>query len=281
MSTMYERQSKYPDLPRFEELERPAPAEDCGVAEACRARQMAMLGRLADMAMDLCEDAYLRAKAQGAAEADAAAEAAAPEPVTPAAAPAPAKAASAPAARIEDQIEALEGVLAGAGSAGRGAPGGLPPRADPSLVFSRLSWVVFRALALEKQLAEAADAEAEAADPQNPYFDPEMTPERKARIKARWALLLTRKNTVVGVMKAAVVAEQPDRNPEAFAITLNDTLLEFERFEVLNFTIWDNVLRLAERFGLHPRWEDWAHERWAIAEQDGVVEWNRYPGPGP
>ena len=63
--------------------------------------------------------------------------------------------------------------------------------------------------------------------------------------------------------------------------SLSDKLLEFERFEMLNKTIWDNVTRHARKLGLSPVWEDWANESWAIAEIDGELEWNIYPGPEP
>ena len=284
--TYHQRHSPHPDLPRFEDLERPAPASDVEDAGARRARQLAMLRRLAEMAMELCEDAFARAKAQGAAEAGGAGEAAPGAAArgrwdgeAGAGAEADAGAEAASADRVEAQIDALKRAVDAA--AGGVAGGGIPTRADPSLVFARLSRVVFRALALERQIVE--DEAAEAEDTVDPTYDPEMTPERKARIMARWQLLLSRKNAIVRVVKAAIAAEHPWEDSEECGRQLNDKLLEFERFQVLNSTIWDNVLRHAEPLGLHPRREDWAHESWAEAEKDGELEWdhNPYRGPGP
>ena len=70
-------------------------------------------------------------------------------------------------------------------------------------MFARLSTVIFRALDMDRRVAEAAAAAW--IDPEDetrhPNYDPEMTPERKRKIEARWKLLCTRKNTVVRVLK--------------------------------------------------------------------------------
>ena len=271
----YEPLRRYPGVPRYGALEAPRPTGDGGAAATARqARHLAMLGALADMAMDLAQSAYVRAKARDAALEPGEGEdcAAAPPAATAGDAEPPAGAGE----QAEDRIEALTRALRGAISGGEGG-GSVPSGADPSLVFARLSAVVFRAVAMEKEIAEAAEAAAAEDETSDPYYDPEMTPERKAKIEARWKLLCCRKHTIVKVLQAAIAAERPNEDADACALALNDKLLEFERFEVLNYPIWTNVERHAAKLGLHPKWEDWANEPWAIAEKDGELEWDHNP----
>ena len=280
----YETSHPHPhrDLPRYKALEMPPPANDGGEAQARAQRQLAMLAELSDMAMDLARSAYRRVKAQEATLDEVAEDAedsegrrAGDAPAARAEAGGEGRAGAGIAPSIEDQITGLRGGLTAAAS-GAGARDGVPARGDPSLVFARLARVVFQAVALDRRIAEdQAAAEAEAGP--DPYHDPEMTPERKARIMARWQLLLSRKNAVVRVVKAAIAAEHPWEDAEECGRQLNDRLLEFERFEVLNRTIWDNVLRHTQPLGLHPKREDWAHETWAEAEKDGALEWDHNP----
>ncbi len=108
-----------------------------------------------------------------------------------------------------------------------------------------------------------------------------MTPERKAKIQARWALLLSRKDLVVDVVHDALATQHPDVRAELMARALNDRLLEFERFEMLNFTIRANAERLCTMLGLTLDWDRWKDAPWAIAEADGELEWMAGCGPGP
>jgi hypothetical protein len=272
-----------PDLPRHAALEQDPPAWDRGAEDddARRARQLGMLRRIADMAMDLSERAYRRAVARDEALGDVAgpgASAGGAEVEVEVEVEADARSLD----RIEGEIDGLERSLA------RGVSGG-EARADvsdgdPSLVFGRLSRVMFRAFALENQIAaEAKAAAAEAEAEANPYYDPEITPERKAKIKERWNLLLSRKNLVVKVVQTEIVRQRPNEDAEACGRALNDYLLEFERSQVLNQTTRECAGRHCDRFGLTLDWSRWENEPWALAEADGQLAWNRnpYPGGGP
>jgi len=145
-------------------------------------------------------------------------------------------------------------------------------------VFARLSGVLFRAIAMEKAIAEAADAD-EISEEQE-AINYEMTPERKAKILARWQLLCSRKNLIVKVVQAAVAEQRPDTDAEAAGRALNDKLLEFERGAVLNQTIRANCERWCETLKLRLDWTRWEGEDWALAEADGQLAWNRNPYPG-
>jgi len=259
----------FPGLPRHEELERPRPADDGGAAEARLERHLEMLAEIADMAMDLARSAYRRAKAQEEALAE-------DEALAPAAGDESGDMAE---DRTEDRIEALKGALAGAVSGGLGGDG-VPSRADPSLVFARLSRVVFQALAMERRIADEAEAEVNEAQQ---AIDYEMTPERKAKIMARWQLLLDRKNLIVKVVQDAIARQRPDTDAEVAGRKLNDKLLEFERSLVLNRTIRANAERWCETLKLTLDWSRWENEAWALDEADGQLAWdkNPYPGCGP
>ena len=236
-------------------------------------RHLAMLAEIADMAMDLARSAYRRAKAQ---EAAAPPDAVAGADATPAVAARAGTGDPAPA-NDDERIAALKGALAGANGAGVGGDG-IPSRADPSLVFARLSGVLFRAVAMAEQLADAAEAdEAEAA------IDYEMTPERKAKVMARWKLLLDRKNLIVKVVQDAIAQQRPQTDAEAAGRALNDKLLEFERSKVLNYTIRANAERWCATLKLTLDWSRWENEDWALAEADGQLAWdhNPYTGGGP
>ena len=259
---------RFDGVPRQEELERPRPADDGGAAQAREARHLAMLAEIADMAMDLARSAYRRARARDEAELGEAA----------AAAPAAAKDAVevSGAASAEDRIEALKGALAGVATGGAAsgdvAGGGVPSRADPSLVFARLSGVLFRAVAMEKEIAEAAKVEAA-----EEAVDYEMTPERKAKVMERWQLLLRRKNLIVKVLQDAIAKQRPNEDAEAAGRALNDKMLEFERSKVLNYTIRANAERWCETLGLTLDWTRWENEDWALEEADGQLAWDKNP----
>jgi hypothetical protein len=254
-----------------------------------------MVAELADMAMELSRLAYRQAKAEaeaadggaGAGEGGDAAAAAASGAGACGAGAGDGGAAvgrgagDADAAAIAGLKSALSGALAAAtGEAGTAAI--TPPRGGAALVFARLSRVAFQALALEERLAEALAAEAaQAAAAAAPAYDLQMTPERKAKIQARWDLLLERKNMVVDVLHDALVTQRPEVNAGFLARALNDRLLEFERFEMLNFTIRENAERLCAMLDLTLDWDRWKDEDWAIAEADGELEWMVGSGPGP
>ena len=172
--------------------------------------------------------------------------------------------------RAEERIEALKGALAGAASGDCG--GGVPTRADPSLVFARLSGVLFRAVAMERQFAEAAEVEAA-----QEAINYEMTPERKAKVMERWQLLLSRKNLVVKVVQDAIARQRPHEDAEVAGRALNDKLLEFERSKMLNFTIRANAQRWCDTLGLVLDWSLWENEPWALDEADGQVAWDKNP----
>jgi hypothetical protein len=270
-----------PDLPRHEILEQDPPAWDHGAEDddARRERQLGMLRRIADMAMDLSERAYRRAVAEDEAQDEARREAGDAAGAGEDVADAPA---ARPVAAPGDVIDALQLALVRAQTGGDG--GEVAPRGGPSLEFARLSQVMFRAFALENRIAaEAKAAAAEAEAEANPYYDPEITPERKAKIKERWNLLLSRKNLVVMVVQTEIVRQRPNEDAEACARALNDYLLEFERSQVLNQTTRECAGRHCDRFGLTLDWSRWENEPWALAEADGQLAWNRhsYPGGGP